>query len=510
MLSKNLFRVAVAFHILYAFNSPIIASEGMDSDSKQDPFQNIRYDVAFNQNDLYEKYPELMERLGCEQNVGIESKERLEEQPTRKGYTALPLQKEEIKSQIKDFQQQAVALLEKERRFTVFRPAYDSMIMISLLWGGTAATILHLGNDSMGGSFAFYGAMTSTVFALKPITKAAINYFWPPRSPLDFLEIEYAENRPFIPSQVWPMIEEKFMSARQNPFVQSDSLNFLRFVLRLTYFEPKPMLELNINDSSPRFKALCQEIDKFFENYDDFNTEKDCMPAYLLKGNIIAFLECIITNPSSTDYKNIFFTGPGGIGKTEFAKRLTTEWIPKIFPNANILFATKIITSTEELEGSAEKPGMILDIIADLCSKKSTGAVVILDETNWINEREFNAPCKRIFDPKAKTVEAPYLGKVNGKGVPLRKPPLLSILAGNEETKDEALKSRFVSIKFPGPKKSALKEYAFSLLTKKMNVSKLMENQVAELEEFFKAKNPRSFRDVEEIPLILTTKWEFG
>lgn len=253
---------------------------------------------------------------------------------------------------------------------------------------------------------------------------------------------------------------------------------------------------------------LSQKIDQFFTQYEEIDEEQK----HLLKVNAQRFLGQLLNERKSSRY--LYLVGPGGIGKTHFARELV-KWIEEICPNA-LHLQELAITAPEELEGNANRPGAFLRVLRNQCQAKKKGSIVFIDEANWLNEPSFEAPSKRVFNGAQSKLSTSYFGAgQDGTGIELDLPPMLVIVASNNEIKEDALRSRFDCITFPKPKKETLQNYAHHLAINN-ELSDEIENlkegdQLAEKysEALMGAiKNATNFREIESIVPTILNKWE--
>lgn len=430
-----------------------------DGSSDNDPVRQIHYPRAFMQTDLHEKYRNLMEALGCDQNVfgnGILSEEFEQDMHRDEDYVVIDVQPDpnQVKNELRAFQEECVARLKSERRSIILKPAKESAIMMSLMGGAAGGLMLVLGPDSYGGSFSVFAAVFNSAFYLKSSVEAFYNLLWTPAHPLDSLEIEFAKNQCFIPHQIWGAITEKFMLARQNAFEQRNAMNFIQFALSLNVFKEPKKVEGQKDDIK---RQLAEKIDDFFSGYEDMDEGQ----LALIKVNVKAFIEQLMRGDQRPRYLHL--QGDGGIGKTHFARALVS-WMNELLPDC-VHFDEVTVTSPEELEGNSVRPGAFLTVLSNQCRSGKPGSVVFMDEANWMNEPSFEASAKRTFNGNEAKLSTAYFGNgSDGSGLKLDLPPMLVIVASNKEIKDDALASRFDLISFPKPKAETLESKAISLL----------------------------------------------
>jgi hypothetical protein len=157
-----------------------------------------------------------------------------------------------------------------------------------------------------------------------------------------------------------------------------------------------------------------------------------------------------------------------------------------------------------------------LRVLRNQCQAKKKGSMVFMDEANWLNEPPFEATSKRVFNGAQSKLTTCYFGTgIDGTGVKLDVPPMLVIVASNNEIKEPALKSRFDCIDFPMPTEAALQNYAGQLafaheladeIENFKNGDQIAENYRGKLLEAI--KQATNFREIESIVPAKMVEWE--
>ncbi|HBS48392.1 TPA: hypothetical protein DEO28_00245 [Candidatus Dependentiae bacterium] len=464
-------KTILALTLLFFFPPNIFAMEGEGS-APQDPLVLINYSNAFDQNEIHEKFRSLIEQLGCAGNVF--DQENLEAhsvdldsisidipgaKPVMIGsaagcempadFTATTI-RVSGKQAIEMYEQACLKQLNHARFMAMTRRAREAFTSLALLGGAVGLLSCLLPPTSLGGSFGVFAAVFDGIRLLHPITGSALDLANPPINQLNALEDRFAKTQCFIPKVLWPIIIEKFMAARTNLFERRDSAAFIEFALDLATFRPKPTLTLPRDSFHEKFTELFTKIDQFFDGYERPSAENILM----LKNNVYKFIHLLLDNKSQTP-RYLYLYGTGGIGKTHFANQLR-KWIEE-FIQGGIHFENMVITPGEELEGCADTPGAFLRILRNQLKENKLGSVVIMDEATWLNNDNMISPAKRVFNGDQSRLSTSYFGRgLEGSGINLKMPPMLIILASNEQIKDPALKKRFDVIEFPSPKKETL------------------------------------------------------
>ena len=348
-----------------------------------DPVARMNYGGAFNLQSVYEKFPQLINTLGCAPNVLLNLQV---DHSNPQGTYVRVSESENNLQELKAFHEACLKHLRKERRWAITEPMREAGLTLSLMGGASGSILMYLGTDSFGGSIGIFAAVFNSVWFIRDCVKSLLYLYKTLGHPVDELEREYVMNQCFIPNVIWSKILSKFMQARQNPFAQDGAIEFLQFTLGLRVFSPKPPLELTCEESrvTEHFK---EKINTFFTQYqvpEDTEYPVHCP----LVVNTQRFLMQLMGKNTSPRY--LFMHGPGGIGKTYFTKQLKL-WIEEICPGS-VLFEEITINSPEDLEGSKLQPGLLLRMLRDQCLSGKLGSIVFLDEANWLNKNEYSGP----------------------------------------------------------------------------------------------------------------------
>lgn len=518
--------IIVATSLLLALqNSSLVA----------DAYSSIRYGSAFNQNALYKKYRNLMERLGCAENVFQSDKDSITQKTesfTQKENSYEPWSSDNPQDvqELASFQKECLNLLNYKRRITLIEPAFGALGDVAFM-GLASGLIYSLSIDSIrdflkkknlgavkseesisgaikqessrnkessvASDFAASSAVYTALGSLKNISGVGYNLIYSPNNSLEDIENYFAQNKCFIPRTLWPKIIKEFIAARHDGFGRELHTNFLNFALGFTIYKPKSVVHFKDNMSREDIKnELSRRIDLFFSDYTD---KQDIL---FIKINVSKFIDQLIDTGNSKITvqapRYIYLFGSGGIGKTHFVQTLST-WIDELIPNS-VLFEDLVINSSTDLEGSPDSPGAFLKVLRNQLIQNKRGSVIIIDEATWLNDGGMVSPAKRIFNGDRSRLTTSYFGtNMDGTGVSLEIPPALIFVASNEPIIDPALRSRFDTVFYPVPLQDALVEHAYkvaekSIMLKNMNYTidkELIRKWVAWLDE----KN-RNFRFV--------------
>ena len=466
--------------------------------SPDDPVARINYRKAFNQKEIHKKFTPLMRNLKCIANVSREENQEIEQTSCcclnlgnpcgrlRNSYEVIVnINKNsfEDSAEWKEYEKACLKKLKQERRWAITEEGRNSLTTIALMILVTAVGAEFLGIDSYGGSLIISAAFFNSIFLLRDIISSGYNLILTPSHPLDELEKRFAKNQCFIPQELWTPLIDSFMTARQNSVDQKKSINFIEFTLGLTTYRPiAPIILWGEEESviEEIRENLNHKIDVFFQEYSKLTYEE-----YItLKANIFKFVLSLLDRGKLSRY--IYLYGEGGIGKTYFIRQLC-NWIQEFITDV-VHFENFVITTPEELEGSANKPGVFLRLLRNQCLAKKKGSVLLMDEANWLNKENMVSPAKRVFNGELAQLSTSYFGPgVDGGGIQLEIPPMLVILSANEPIQDEPLCSRFDVMKFPLPTQKALLAYG----------EKLLNNET--LKYFGYNKNRESFLTLEDI-----------
>lgn len=534
----------------------------------QDPLERLNYRSAFNLDAIHREYSTLMIEMGCDENVfeqrrittGLVEASNLRFAEGREplfissgdleaSLLSAPnspfhnmtehtegssiLTERSINTEKKRLYEEAcLKKLKNERRSTILEPAKEASALLLLMGGAAGGVVAAVGTNSFGGSFSIFAVMFNSIWFVRDIIRSGFNLCDPPPHDLDELETKFSVNQCYIPKALWPIITEKFITARRNPFEHQSTVNYIEFSLGLTIYAPKPPLRLEgridpANEAAVDMLLwdLTKRTNKFFEDYDE--AFKGNPQLHTLKTNMRKFVLSILGKQGESP-RYLYLCGPGGIGKTHFA-RVLVEWIKEKLPNS-VRYESLDINSPEELEGNDKRPGVFLNILRNQCTEKKRGSVVVMDEASFLNNPDFMSTSKRVFNGTFSQLNTTYFGAgVDGTGIILNVPPVLLLATNNEEITDSALKSRFDVINFPSPKPESLFNYSKRLisldsLSRKIpgllasiqGTSDLLgtltavsgrgeENYIEELK--LAVNKLRSFRDVQATIPILLNNW---
>lgn len=481
---------------------------GME-DPAADPLRGMSYREAFNAK-RFKKFPALMRRLGCAENVGVENKEPQEErggdiQEKKETDPLMPKEgienlKKAYKKEEERFKNASLSQLRQQRRLAIMMKSIDASVQIGMMGLGTVG--VYIGDHhSFATELVISSAAVISIYNLKTIIGGVRNLIWTPSNEeLDELEIKFATNQCFIPRELWPFIINKFSMARQNPFSQQEAMDVIRFALGLTTF--RRTIPISGERSRTCYDQISEKINTFFKKYQD----PDPFAIHSLKLGIFKFIEALEGKNEIADIPYIYLHGEPGIGKTHFVGELIT-WMKEYFNDNIHFYANAIITSPEELEGGPNKPGFLLRVLQSQCLDKKSASFVFFDEASWLNEQPYLSPSKRVFNGEATKLSSTYFGNgTEGKGLDLTIPPMFLIFSANEPIKDEALNTRFEHIQFPKPTSKALEENCKSVFDRYYPKLPLSDNDwdpfqekfVGEIEEF------KNFRRIKkEIPSLM-------
>jgi|SaaInlStandDraft_7_1057024.scaffolds.fasta_scaffold22182_2 hypothetical protein len=482
----------------------------------QDPLGGMIYRNAFQQKDLYLEFEDVLRDLESKGNTPSVARVARKKPPHQaivmagpahnefclNGYCIdidVPSSKSRLENRAIEYKKACLQRLYDERRRTILQPAKVNLSLIALVMGSMGISVEMLGmNDSMGGSFSIFAALINTAFLMKEVIDSGFNLANPPDHPLNTLEEEYAIWKHTIPHQTWPMVEEKFMTARQNPFAQREAIDFIQFALGFKSFIPKtPLSNTQIQTMIHRVNA---RIDSFFDQYEKFDQE----PKGLIKLRVGQFL-LALEDPKQGPARGLHLYGPPGVGKTHFARSLK-EWINEASQD-NFLesisgFENIVVSSPEELEGSPNSPSVFLRLLRSQITKKTRGTVVLMDEAEWLNDPTMKAPAKRVFNNgDLSTIQTDYFGNgEDGTGISLPMYPMLLIAASNQKIEDDALASRFDCVDFPNPTPHALLEHAQDVASKSAMLQLMRRYRTSSQENidaWLKKKNVKNFREID-------------
>lgn len=452
--------IRIIVFIITFLNSGLLFSENIKSIAN--PYGDIRYHEAFEQDDIYKKYQELMYFLGCDQNIFYDKDEDKVSLRNKKfshmknqGY----LFKNQLEIEIEKFQKDCLARLNQARFIALAEPGIQSGMYIG--FGGLAAlaTIYLMGKDSAGGSYSGYSAIFSAAYELGGLGKSLYNLIFSPNNSLESLENYFAKNKCFIPRLLWPKIINAFIDARQTDALKEKSINFLKFSLGFTIYKtPIKDLFRSRQTIADIKNELNQRVDNFFKEY-DIHSNVDSL--IRIKINVSKFIDCLVDKKSKPS-RYIYLHGLGGIGKTHFVQTLAS-WIEELLPGM-VYYQDLVINSIVELEGDAQTPGAFLKVLRNQTMESKIGSIIMIDEATWLNDVEMVSAAKRIFNGDRTRLSTAYFGMdIDGSAVSLDMPPMLIFVASNDEMTDPALASRFDIIHYPMPSISTLVSHAYKI-----------------------------------------------
>lgn len=452
--------VKTVFFIVIFLNSKLLFTDTVKALTS--PYHEIRYHEAFEQDEIYKKYEELMYALGCDQNIFLDKngdKPFLRRKKNSDINNQDFLYKNQIESEIEKFQKDCLAQLNRVRFMVLAEPGIQSGMYIGFSGLAALVTIYLMGKDSAGGSYSGYSAIFSAAYELGGLGKSLYNLIFLPNNSLESLENYFAKNKCFIPRILWPKIINAFIDARQTDLFKEKSINFLKFSLGFTIYK-KPIKNLfkNYQFIVDIKNELDQRIDKFFQEYEIDHALDSLMR---IKINISKFIDCLVDKKNKPS-RYIYLHGLGGVGKTHFVQTLAS-WIEELLPGM-IYYQDLVINSIVELEGDAQMPGAFLKVLRNQTMESKVGSIIMIDEATWLNDVVMVSAAKRIFNGDRTRLSTAYFGMdIDGSSVSLDLPPMLIFVASNEEMTDLALASRFDIINYPMPNKSALVNYAYKI-----------------------------------------------
>lgn len=458
----NTLRTCSVFIFLF-YNISVNAA--VSSVANKDDFRTIRYQNAFDLQDLWRgDFHGLMEQLGCDENVFEDLPIVDQEQPEDTDYQVIALEEDVSADAMRAYEDACMLKLNNVRRRTLAEPGMFALAEIGLMAGGGAAAYNMLGGSSMGGSFAIFSAIFTSLAKMPGIILSGYNLISWPDNPLASYEDRFAKNKCFIPRAMWPKILRAFISARTNEFERQGHTDFLNFALGITTYKPQPPLRVKEDLSLVAVKA---ELDKRIQHHFAAYTPESCNPheLCLINLNVKKFVDQLLRSEGSPTPRYLFFDGPGGIGKTHFGNCLS-QWLLELLPDS-VNYESLIINSAVELEGSADRPGALLKVLHNQLARNKRGSVVVIDEATWLNEQAMRAPAKRTFNLDQSKLCTAYFGNgPDGAGISLNVPPMLVVVASNDDISDANLASRFDIVHYPLPSKDALIQHAARVINK--------------------------------------------
>ncbi|MDR3551108.1 MAG: hypothetical protein P4L31_06875 [Candidatus Babeliales bacterium] len=450
----------VIFFVMLIVCNYAVAMQNLHS---KDPYGNIRYNQAFDQESLCKQHQNLMQKLGCAQNVFPLQIQ----QPDQSGDVVIDTRADLTDHQlvihdqeVSRYEAACLASLNNARRKALAEPCIYGITEMTLMGGGAALIISILGVNSVGGNFAAFTAIFDSVRMLRRTIQSGHNLISWPDNPLDTLEERFALHKRYIPRALWPKIINAFMSARQSEFSRETHTNFITFALGLTTYKPKPAIQVRDNRSIAAVKnELNKRIDTFFG---DYHYQDDSQSLNYIKINVSKFIDSLIEHKPDQASRHLYFQGSGGIGKTHLVQELS-RWIDELMPHA-VRFEDLIISSADQLEGNAERPGAFLRVLRNQLMENKRGSLVMIDEATWLNDPAMISSAKRIFNGDRSKLGTSYFGSgVDGTGINLEMPPMLVVVASNDPIKNAELKSRFDVVDYPMPHHKALVNHAIKV-----------------------------------------------
>lgn len=373
---------------------------------------------------------------------------------------------------------------------------------------GTGMAGYTLGPDSFGGSFGTMMSIQSFTQALSSLMQSAYSVWRPRETEHDALEQLFTERFLELPPALHGFLTSQMAMARTSPHGRFEAVRKIRFGLELTVHAPLESLMI-FGDHAQQGKAQDQlrcvnqffwdKLEHFFHDYDDVSDQMCCT----LMGTVEAFSKTLLMG-AQENAQNCFYVylhGPGGIGKTFFAEQVGT-WMREAF-GTGVLFQSRSVNTMGELEGGRQA-GLFLDVLKEQCAHRAHGGILLLDEASFLNA--FPQQAKRVFQ-KSGVFEDAFLGHDAGRsGVKFRSRPLLVLAAGNDGIGDAALKSRFLDVDFPTPKRTTYTRVAANLVERWGH--NLTRKQKAELKKL--VASCENFRDSEQHMRAAVQAWRQG
>ena len=488
-----------------------------------DPLERMNYRRAFKQDSIYKKQANLLRRISprCAENIDLSSQDQ-QDSRTRSEMRTFDSDDDDDSAdentglldaemglssgyfadtdEWKSYERKCLRRLAKERRWTLSESARECGLTLGLLGCATLGVVFGFEDNHVGVGFAVYSLLFSSAFIIKEMSRSFYNLMYPPAGPLDEYEKSFAVNKCFIPREMWSQITANFMLARKNSLNPDKYLNFLDFSLGLTLFRPK-LATFSMHDLDRARNFVFRKVEAYFNDYDEMN-ELEHMQ---LRMNIGQFMHALCSAEGSEFPRYLYLHGPGGIGKTNFVRKLS-KWINKALPGATH-FESFSVSSGTELEGTSDKPGVFLRVLRNQCKADTTGSIVLMDEADWVNKPDLVNAAKRTFNGRLAEISTTYFGSgSDGTGITFKVPPMLIILSANVEIEDPALKTRFDPIAFPSPKTEAYVRYGQKLLQQHPRILSFTGTARTDLSDEVnkKASECSNFRAVEaSIPAIV-------
>lgn len=453
---------------------------------------NLNFKKAFNLDEKFEEHAELLRRLDCGANIFGDGFRAPKTTIWQRVKNLNPFCKRKIKNisqedALKRFQEDCLSKLTVERRRANLQPVRRSLTYLGVTLMMHSIMSKVFGSGDMASGFANMRLAYSISGGIKDLVESGYELLFPKDDPLDELAKEFIESMPYIPRKFWPSIVNKFIIAKGNQFEYTNATNFIKFALGLKIYKDSPKVEISNIDEV--IKELNLRIDNFFKSYNNVNLYE----LSKIKMSIAKFINNLFDSKVEMP-RYQYLVGPGGIGKTHFIKELSS-WINELIPNA-VNFSDVVINSAEELEGSANKPGLFLNALRDQLASNKRGSIVFIDEFKCNSLVE---PAKRTFNGNMSQVSTAYFGnEIGAKGIKLEIPPMLIFVASNDRISDKALESRFNIINFCTPNKASLSKYAENI-ARNSKIVNATEDDIQKLKQKVQAGNYSNFREIEEL-----------
>lgn len=412
-----------------------------------DPVAQINYVNAFNQDKIYDQFRSLMYELGCAENVfgkNVPIDSSVDFQCYSNNKAA--------------YESACLAHLRTTKNWAIAEGARETLSLLSITIAATCISAKMVDSHSFAGGLSVFTAFSSSVYLLRDAIRSAYQFSFPPAHALNALEERFAKNKCYIPKDLWPAIIERFTIARQNTFEQRRCMEFIEFTLGLTMCKKEP-IRLHGLTAEQFIDELSQRIDQFFLQYDDGGDKRY---VWDLKINVSKFMH-MLAHGGYQSPRYILLRGHSGIGKTHFVRALYT-WIEELMPSI-VRFEQMNIADAHELEGTDQCPGALLRVTRNQLLANNRGSIVFMDEATWLNSYDMLSASKRVFNGDQTQLKTTYFGDgIDGAGIAMCVPPMLIIVAMNDDIKDATLKSRFDVIEFPSPQQESLVAYANKVL----------------------------------------------
>lgn len=411
------------------FNSPLCAF---------DPLTDIDYKEVLNIKSIQDKHKGMFVALGCAKNLFDENElQNVEECKDPEAEFAL------YQKEIEDHYHGCI-----RRHF--LKPLRQSVISFAIAGVSSAAILPFTNPDSAGFGMTLAAVAVSVGALLNSLMDTMYKSYIFQLKQLEELELEFLKQRCFIPHRMWAEIEMNIKFARDNSYNRRQYFNAIKFGLGMTCYKNKKINYEKVNLDSI-MRELTERIDDFFQDYDDVTDAK----VNTIISNVNCFLRQLCYGEKSARY--LYLVGPGGTGKTHFAKALS-HWINELLPDS-IYFSDQKIDQIYEIEGHSDTPGLFLKVLFGQIKSKKQASIVFLDEADWIAEG--GSEVKRVFNGEHTVIRTNFFGQDTiGEPATFDVPPMLIIATSNKPIKDDALRTRFDCVEFPCPSKEGLDRVA--------------------------------------------------